>query len=237
MHILLLDTETTDKNNDSRLVQLAYKDLTTGKTVNEYCKPPVPISFGSMAVHHITNDMVADKLAFEANGCKKELEDLLKDRVVTAHNAQFDIAILRNEGVAVDTFIDTLRVARHLLESEQYSLQYLRYSLALPVSGDAHDAMGDVIVLEALFTHLMDVVAKQYGIDDEDDIHKKMIELTNTPVLLKAFAFGKYAGRTFEEIAVADKDYLVWLHTSETKKTPLEQNDELVYTLAYHLKK
>jgi exodeoxyribonuclease X len=237
MHILLLDTETTDKNDDSRLVQLAYKDLTTGKTVNEYCKPPVPISFGSMAIHHITNEMVDGKLAFDENGCKKELLELLKDRVVTAHNAQFDIAILKNEGIAVDTFIDTLRVARHTLESEQYSLQYLRYSLGLPVSGDAHDAMGDVIVLEALFTYLTDTIAKRYGIEEEDAIHKKMIELTNTPVLLKAFAFGKYAGRAFEEIAVADKDYLAWLYASETKKTPLEQNDELVHTLAYYLNK
>lgn len=64
MQIILLDTETTSIEPDARLVQLAYKNLATGETLNEYFKPPIPISYGSMAVHHITHEMVADKPAF-----------------------------------------------------------------------------------------------------------------------------------------------------------------------------
>ena len=52
MHLILLDTETTDLQN-ARLIQLAYKNLGSGEVVNEFFKPPVPISYGAMATHHV----------------------------------------------------------------------------------------------------------------------------------------------------------------------------------------
>ena len=154
MMLIILDTETTDKERDSRLVQLAYKVRDTKEMVNAYFKPPVEIAIGAMAVHHVTNEMVADKLAFDASLEKKRLIELLETGIVVAHNAQFDVNILKNEGVEVGQFIDTLRVARHLIESDQHSLQYLRYLLKLNIEAEAHDALGDVNVLEALFEYL-----------------------------------------------------------------------------------
>lgn len=237
MHILFLDTETTDLNDDARLVQLAYKNAATSETVNEYFNPTVPISYGAMAVHHVTNEMVADKPVFSTSPFFAHLVEALEDGVVVAHNAPFDIKILKNEGVDVTSYIDTVRVARHLIESEQYKLQYLRYFLKLNVqnSAFAHNALGDIQVLEALYAYLQVVIAEKFGLSNNDEILKQMFALTNTPVLLRTFTFGKYLGKPFQEIASNDRGYLEWLYGSESKKAEAEQNQELIFTLKHHL--
>lgn len=237
MQIILLDTETTDLIIQARLVQLAYKNIATGDEVNEYFKPPVPISYGSMAVHHITNEMVADKPTFVGSKYQADLIKILTDNILVAHNALFDIKILNNEGVEIDKYIDTLRVAKHLIDCEQYNLQYLRYFLKLKVQGQAHDALGDVIVLESLFDYLKNIVKEKFSLNSDDEIFEKMLELTQLPVLLNVFMFGKYLGKTFEEISEVDQGYLDWLYRSELSKDEFNQNEDLLYTLKNYLDK
>lgn len=235
MSIIILDTETTDKEPDNRLVQLAYKNLDTGEFINEFFKPPVPITFGAMAVHHITNKMVENKMPFADSPHKTILIDLLKENILVAHNAPFDMQVLKNEGLEPEKYLDTLRLARHLLEAEQYNLQYLRYSLGLNVDGSAHDALGDVLVLEALFEYLKNRAKEQYKLDSDEDIVEKLLELNAMPVLLDTINFGKHRGKTFAEVATSDKSYLQWLYGSESEKPEAEQNEELVYTLKHYL--
>lgn len=233
MHVLFLDTETTDAGDDARLIQLAYKN--GEEEVNEYFKAPVRISYGAMAVHHVTNEMVEDKPAFQESEHYNKIAGLLQNHVMVAHNAPFDIRILQNEGLTVGKNIDTLRVARHVLESQQFNLQYLRYSMHLNVEGTAHDAMGDVRVLEAVFSKLKDVVADKFGMQSDEDVIGKMIELSETPVLLQEITFGKHRGRTYADVSATDRGYLEWLYGSETQKKESEQNTEMVHTLKHHL--
>ncbi len=236
MQLIYFDTETTGLEKDARLVQLAYKISKTGKTVNEYFKPPIPISYGAMAVHHITEKMVEEKPTFQGSTAQSELISLLADHIPVAHNATFDIQILKNDYVLIDKHIDTLRLARHLVTSEQYTLQYLRYFLNLDTDGMSHDAHGDVMVLEALFSHLFTLVQEKFALTNDDEILAKMLELTQTPVLLKTFSFGKYFGKTFAEVSLSDRGYLEWLHGSESKKDKAEQNEDMLHTLSYYLK-
>ena len=232
MRTLFLDTETTGIEPQSRLVQLAYKNGLTGEEVSAYFKPPVAISYGSMAVHHITNEMVADKPVFAGSEQQVQLAQLLSETICVAHNAPFDVGILKNEGIEISTYIDTLRVAKHIITSDQHNLQYLRYSLHLnTVEVRAHDAMGDVLVLEALFHHLTNVVREKFACVTDDDVISKMLELTYAPVPMTVFAFGKYKGKTFDEVRGMDKGYITWLHTSEKQKPVAEQNEDLMYTL------
>jgi len=236
MDIILLDTETTGIDETSKLVQLAYKNLNSGEVVNEFFKPLIPISFGSMAVHHITNEMVADKPAFEGSDIKNTLADILKQNIMVAHNALFDMMILVNEGLNMGKYIDTLRVAKHVLNSEQYSMQYLRYSLGLKVTEVvAHDALGDITVLEALFLYLKDIVKNKFKLSSDEAVYNKMMELTQTPVVLDKIQFGKYKGKSFGEIFTIDRRYLEWLYGSETQKIEIEQNEDLVHTLKEYL--
>ena len=236
MHLIFLDTETTDLGEGARLVQLAYKHSGTGEIVNELFRPPVEISCGSMAVHHITNEMVVDKPFFEGSAIQEKLIPLLWENIVVAHNAPFDMGVLGTEGVSAVRYIDTFRVAQHLIESDSHKLQYLRYFLKLKIEGLAHDALGDVLVMEALFWYLKELVREASGSELGDvEIYEKMEELSQKPVLQKIFPFGKYNGKTFAQVAQSDRAYLKWLFDSETKKPEKEQNQNLVYTLRSHL--
>ncbi|MFH1946771.1 MAG: exonuclease domain-containing protein [Candidatus Magasanikbacteria bacterium] len=235
MPIIILDTETTDREESKRLIQLAYKNLETGEVVNEYFKPPVPITFGAMAVHHVTNQMVADKKSFADSERRAILTELLPQSILVAHNAPFDIQVLKNEGLEIGQSLDTLRLARHLFESEQYSLQFLRYSLGLNIDASAHDALGDVLVLEALFHYLKNQAQEQFKLSSEEEVIAKLLELSAMPVLMNIINFGKYKGKTFEDVVKEDRSYLQWLFGSETSKPETEQNEEMVYTLKHWL--
>lgn len=235
MNLLFLDTETTgnDIKND-RLCQVCYR--TQNGTKAEYFKPPVPISIKSMSITHITNKMVEDKPLFDNSELKKELETLLPDHILIAHNAKFDIAILENEGLSIPNFICTLRVARHLDTNAvipEYNLQFLRYYLDLEVEGGAHDAVGDVNVLEAIFNRQLQRIQED-GLSEEEAI-TKMIELSKTPVLYKKFNFGKHKDKLISEVARIDRGYLEWL--LKQKLEDEEKDEDWIFTLNRHLGK
>lgn len=231
--LLFLDTETT--GNDpikDRLIQLCYK--TEDLLFNEYFKPPFPIPVKAQSISHITNKMVDNKPSFSESEAKKALQSLLDTHILVAHNALFDILILKNEGLETKSFIDTLRVARHL-DSEakipEYNLQYLRYLLELDVEANAHDAHGDVLVLEALFNRLHQKLIEQNPTLLET--HQMMIELSQKPVLIKKINFGKYKGQNIEDIAKLDKNYLLWLLNEKLLKN--DPNDEdWIHTLKHY---
>lgn len=235
MELIFLDTETTGNEvGKDRLCQVCYK--TKAGVRNEYFKPPVPISVKAMSVTHITNKMVADKEAFADSAMKKELESLLATGILVAHNAKFDIAMLTAEGLTVGDHICTLRVARHL-DTEcvipEYNLQYLRYYLDLDVEGMAHDAEGDVRVLEALFARLFSKI-KETEKTDEATL-QKMIEISATPTLFKKFQFGKYKGQDIAEVVKNDRGYLEWMLNQ--KLSSGEEDEDWIFTLQTFLKK
>lgn len=225
--LIFLDTEATGNNpKTDRLCQVCYK--TEGEGVRTgYFKPPLPISVEAMSVTHITNKMVENAEPFSESLMKKELQVLLEGGVMVAHNALFDIAMLRVEGVEVSRFIDTLRVVRYLDPDNKiprHGIQYLRYFLDLEVEGNAHDAESDVRVLEALYMRLY---AKIPDID-------KMVEISSTPTLFKRFIFGKYKGSMIEEVLKTDRRYMEWL-LNNMLSAEQDTDEDWIYTLKYYL--
>lgn len=228
--LLFLDTETTGGLPEDRLCQICYK--IDSRIVSEFYKPPLPIKIDSMVVHHITNEMVADKPAFIDSPEFNELKTLLDaEAILIAHNAKFDIMMIEKEGLEVKKFIDTYRVARHMDEAGKipsYRLQYLRYFLGIVIDATAHDAKGDVLVLEQLFERLITKLMEKENLSHDEAV-EKMVAISSTPVVFKNFNFGKYKGKTIEEVVATDKNYCVWLLT-EKKKTP-EDEEDWIYTL------
>jgi exodeoxyribonuclease X len=112
---IYLDTETTGVDEEDYLCQLAYK-TNKGLEVNELFKPPVSIKFGAMATHHITEKMVAGKPAFLNSQTQIDLVTLLQDpgNILVAHNAQFDVGMLKKEGVEAPRVICTLKLIKTL---------------------------------------------------------------------------------------------------------------------------
>lgn len=228
MRIIFFDTETTGGAERDRLIQLAAKERGVAEpVVNAVYKPPVPISIESMAIHHITEKMVAEKPAFKDAPEYGRIKELFEspDTVVVAHNAAFDLGMLAREGIAPANVICTYKVARALDPSERverYQLQYLRYLLALEIEAVAHDALGDVLVLEGVFERLFKKVVEQEG--SEEAALAKMRRISAEPVLFTTLRFGKYKGRKIAEVARDDRGYLEWLLAAK-RQNPAGEED------------
>lgn len=233
--LIFLDTETTGLGPEDRIIQLymhAPAESEAGQIFHSLFKPPISITYEAMSVHHITQEMVDKSPSFVQY--KDEVQNLINDRIIVAHNASFDIEILRREGIKINQFIDTLKIAQFLFDEPMYKLQYLRYKFGLKVKGKAHDAEGDVAVLEALFKHLF----MQFSIskielellgpsDVYEKVINKMAEISKKPILLRRIPFGKHKDLSFNQIP---QDYIKWL--SEQK----DLSQDLKYTLDSYLK-
>lgn len=227
--LLFLDTETTGAGSEDRVCQIAYK---LGDDIASMLyKPPLPIKPMASAVTHITNKMVADSPVFRTTGDYLKLQELANDPeiVFIAHNAPFDIEMMGREGVHFTQCIDTLKVVRHIDqgEYESHKLQYLRYFHDIELEASAHDALGDVLVLEAVFK-ILEEKLKILEPDVEDTI-ARMIEITKLPTLFKKITFGKYAGKELREVLKVDRPYLEWL--LDAKKKNSEGEEDWIYTL------
>ncbi len=235
--LIFFDTETTGNETKDFLIQIAYK---TGdeKFIGLY-KPKIKIPPTASAVHHITNKMVADRPSFSESDDIEKIKALFENEnsVVVAHNAPFDLMIIKKEGITPANFICTLRVARHLDKEnkiEQYRLQYLRYYLDIEIDATAHDALGDVLVLEKLFERLKNKIMSENNLS-ESEATEKMIEISSHPSLLRTFNFGKHNGKKIEEVLKTNRDYLEWLLTEKLKSDQIDE--DWIYTLKHYLGK
>lgn len=237
MVIVFFDTETTGIGGQDRLCQLAIKERRVAEPLlNSLYKPPIPISIGAMSIHHITERMVAEHPPFAQAPEYGDIKNLFEhpETVAVAHNASFDIGMLSREGIIPSTTICTYKVIQALdteKELEQHKLQYLRYHFGLEIEATAHDAMGDVVILEAVFEHLLAQLAEQAG--SEEAALEEMIAISARPVLFTTIRFGKHKGEKLEEAVHGDPRYFEWL-LEEKKKDP-EGEKDWIYTLEHYL--
>ncbi|MFC1877302.1 exonuclease domain-containing protein [Thermodesulfobacteriota bacterium] len=121
---IYLDTETTGSGPEDRLCQIAFK-TDTGTIVDELFNPNMPISVEAMSIHHITNEMVADKPLFKYSDAHKKLQIIFASdaAVLVAHNAKFDVSMLNREDLFAKKVICTYKLARYL-DREGVSLQW-----------------------------------------------------------------------------------------------------------------
>jgi len=242
---LYFDTETTDTQAKD-LIQLAFITDNPDIKLNLFFKPKQEISYASMAVHNITPEMLANKKYFEDTQLPDENIDphfkgktlveylqFLKEKYIwVAHNAEFDLEVLAKKGINIPNYICTLKVARNALtegnrDLESYRLQYLRYYLGLYKTENrdhitAHDALSDVYFLRDLFHYLKDNTKLST---------EQMIIITKQPQIIREIRFGKYAGKTLEEVARLDREYLLWIIENMTDKNDLVWNAERVLNM------
>ncbi len=239
---ILFDTETTGAGTEDRIIQVGAMIVHGRDNIevyNELCSTEVPIAIEAMEVHNITPDVIENQPPYtELDFTKKILEYNHPDNFLIAHNINFDLGMLEKEGFENRyTLIDTLRCAKHLLPDKPYHrLQYLRYAMELyktegleanklNVTIKAHDAIGDVLVMKLLLSALVKNAQEKFpGINPM----QKLAELTQTPVLIKTFKFGKYKDREIAEICKADSGYIKWM------KNNLDLDEDMMYSLDYY---
>jgi exodeoxyribonuclease X len=141
------------------LAVLPITDGTIGEPVRWLVKPPRPIKYFVTSIHGISGKDVASAPAFA--GIEHEVRRALADRVLAAHNAHVDIAVLRRElgdWESPEVF-DTLKLAKRLLPGQpSYKLGALVKALSLddgmPPGLEPHRAAYDVLVTARLFVRL-----------------------------------------------------------------------------------
>ena len=240
---ILFDTETTGNQESDRIIQIGamiVHDKNTIEIIDELCRAPVPISIEAMEVHNITPEHLLQKEPFaQTTFAKKIVEFNQKENYLIAHNISFDLGMLNKEGFENHyTLIDTLRCSKHLLpESSSHRLQYLRYALGLyqieqteaktlGITIKAHDAIGDVLVMKLLLSKLVRLVQEKHTQRNPMEI---LAELTQTPVMIRTFKFGKYKDAEIALVAAKDKGYLKWMMEN------MDLDEDMRFTLAYYL--
>jgi len=236
---ILFDTETTGISEEDRIIQVGAMIVDEKGRVEVYdelCQCDVPIKIDAMEVHNITPEMLENKPHFKDTVFYKVLnEHNTKDNYLIAHNMPFDLGMLDKEGFKENLkIIDTLRCSKHLYpESPSHRLQYFRYALKLykkevaeakmhNITIKAHDAIGDVLVMKLLLSKLTENVRELYP---QLNPMVKLEELTNTPVFIEFFKFGKYKGKKIKDIYQEDKGYLNWM------RKKMELDEDMKFTL------
>ncbi len=240
---ILFDTETTGTGEQDRIIQVGAMIVHGRDDIESYdelCSTDVPIALEAMEVHNITPDVIENQPSYsETTFAKKVLELNQKENYLIAHNISFDLGMLEKEGFKNNyTLLDTLRCAKHLLpESPYHRLQYLRYALdlyktegaeadKLGIIIKAHDAIGDVLIMKLLLSKLVALTQEKFV---GENPMVKLAELTQTPVLMKTFRFGKYRGREIADIAGEDIGYIKWMRKN------MDLDEDMLFTLDSHL--
>jgi DNA polymerase-3 subunit epsilon len=202
---IFYDTETTGiRAEKDRVIELAAYDPVNKATFERLINPQMLIPAEATAIHHISNDMVADAPIF--SDIIAEFQAFCEGEVVLiAHNNDaFDIHFLRNEFKRSNCelpiawkFLDSLKWARrYRCDLPRHTLQFLREIYGIGAN-NAHRALDDVIVLHDVFMKMT------------DDLHiEEVFALLNKPREIHHMPFGKHQGLPLIKLP---KDYLNWL--------------------------
>lgn len=198
MIIRCIDFETTGIPTEAdphAIVEIGWCDLIDaeiGQPEAVLCNPGRPIPHEAMAVHHITDDMVADAAG--------NVGLLGEPDYFAAHNADYERQFF-DPGVP---YICTYKVALRLWpDAPSHSLQFLRYHLGLDadaeVASPPHRAGPDAYLCAVLMNRIMEV--NRHRLED-------MVRWSAGPALLPRINFGKHKGAKWDEVPI---DYLDWI--------------------------
>ncbi|MDF2549217.1 MAG: dnaQ3 [Chlamydiales bacterium] len=221
-----LDCETTGLDpKEDRIIEIAAVQFTFSTVQSEFeslVDPERPISEASIAIHHITDDMVQGKPKIE--DVLPELLRLVGRYPIVGHGIGFDIDIIAQScerakipcNIKNNPSVDTLRMARLYGESPVNSLEQLRQHFNIEPQG-AHRAMNDVVVNIEVFKYL----------STKFKTLKQLQERLQSPIALRAMPLGKHKGRPFKEIPY---EYLMWASRQNF-------DQDLLFSLRQELKK
>lgn len=206
-----LDCESTglDVEND-RIIEVAVVKFTFQGITEQFeslVDPECSIPETSIAIHHITQDMVQGKPKIDQ--LLPILLSFIGRSIVVGHGVRFDLELLVNAAKRLqmpcnllnNTFLDTLRLARLYGESPVNSLERLRQHFNISPEG-AHRAMSDVLVNVEVFKQL----AKRYKTTEQ------LLEILSKPILMKTMPLGKHKGRLLRDIPL---EYIKWAVTKD----------------------
>lgn len=224
----VVDTETTGMDPaEDRLVEIAVVREDGSFSHSLVCPGERRISFGAMAAHHITNEMVADAPsaldALAILGLTPPSDDWGgHPEVLVFHNAEFDRGFL-SEWLRDLPWICTWRCALHLFpHAESHKNGSLWYELGLnhempPEAGNSsHRALFDALMTRDILEHMVELcLADPTIVGSEEDADRTpasclayLVWLSKQPVLLTKCRFGKHRDELWSDVPTR---YMEWL--------------------------
>jgi DNA polymerase-3 subunit epsilon len=221
-----LDCETTGLVPETdKIIEIAVVLFNFDGIIKSYetlIDPECPISPESMAIHHITDEMVKGKPKIK--DVLPTVIQLIGRHIIVGHGIPMDISFLVQSAKSCEIpttlgshpFFDTLRLARLYGESPTNSLETLREHFNIQPEG-AHRAMNDVLVNIEVFKYLT----------TNFKTTEQLKERLSKPILLKTMPLGKHKGRPFADIPI---EYLQWAVNKDF-------DQDLIFSLKTELKK
>lgn len=195
LSFVVFDTETTGLNPQvDEICQIAAVRIVNGRVIGSerfdmLVNPGRPIPAASTAVHHVTNEMVAD--APPVSDVLARFHRFADGAVLIAHNAPFDMSFLQRRekeiGARFDQpVLDTVLCSAILFgQSAEHTLDALceRLGVTIP-EADRHTAIGDAIGTAEAFRKMIPMLeaadlATLGATIGEFDKHARLIEHLN----------------------------------------------------------
>lgn len=202
MKAIILDTETTGVEN-AGLIEAAWlavdnpRDLVPGEEFCARFNPGKVIGYGAMAVHHITNEDIADCPSADDFALPEGTE------YVIGHNIDFDWKVIGEPKVKR---ICTLAFCRQLWpESDSHTLGAMLYLIEGPTAREAlrnaHSARADVHVCRSVLSEILSLIGEPAT---WEEVWQKC-EVARVPVVMP---YGKHKGMPIKSVP---RDYKQWL--------------------------
>ncbi|QHE51216.1 exonuclease domain-containing protein [Pontibacillus sp. HMF3514] len=175
MNFVALDFETANSSRGS-VCSIGLVEYENGKLKNEYYRLVKPkrnyFSSFNISIHGITKQDVEDAYEFDELW-EKEIHGLLEGKLVVAHNAQFDMSVLRavldqyNLPYPMLAYNCTVNISKKIWHLPQYKLNHV--SDYLGISLNHHQALDDA---RASAQILLKAGEQLEAIDEKDLIDK-----------------------------------------------------------------
>ena len=224
--LVFFDLETTGINiTQDRIVEISYiKIMPNGEEISKTLRfnPGIPIPPEATEVHHITNEMVADKPLFKQ--CAKDLAKTFVGCDFAGFNSnRFDIPLLDEEfnraGVDFDfsraRFVDVQTIF-HKKEPRTLVAAY-RFYCDKELEG-AHSADADT---RATYEVLKAQLEKYTDLEGDVESLSKFANQSRNVDLMgrlvfddngrEIINFGRYKGKPAEEVLISDPGYFGWI--------------------------
>lgn len=167
---IVFDIETTGLSyTNDRITEIGALLVQGGEvkeTFSSFVNPHMPIPEKIVKLTGISDDMVAD--APDETDVIKQFLDFADDRMLVAHNANFDVSFIRAAAERIglpfkNPYCDTVPISRAMLrEIKNHKLDSVAKALRL---GDFnhHRAVDDAEILAKIFVRLLDMVTASSG--------------------------------------------------------------------------